>query len=448
MIKVDWRRGLRVLAVLAAVPAIGSAAEGPTGKNWPQWRGPEGNGVTHETGLALRWNERQGLAWKCALPEWGDSTPVIWQDSIFLTSHVDDRDLVLLKINKQSGTVAWTRTIGRAATPRAKPLHKSGDDRGQQKFHLTQNLATPSPVTNGKQVVVHFGNGDLAAFDFDGNRLWQRNLQSDFGKYSIWWGHANSPVLHADLVISICLQDSCRDFLEEPISSYVVAHDVQTGELRWKTLRMTDTTGEPCDAYTTPVFWQHGQQREMLVMGGQMIDAYDASSGQRLWWLPGLGGNRVIPSPVVAHGMVFAIQGMREPLIAVRPAGAGARPLEEIVWSSEKGTSDSPSPVVWGDLLFMVNNDGVLTCFDALKGRVLWKERLKGSYRASPLAAEGRLYLLNTSALCTVVAAASRFERLAENPLKDETIASPVVSDGRIYLRGRKSLYCIDRGKP
>ena len=128
--------------------------------------------------------------------------------------------------------------------------------------------------------------------------------------------------------------------------------------------------------------------------------------------------------------------------------GDGTRPLREVVWSSDKGTSDSPSPVIWGELLFMVNNDGVLSCYDALQGKVLWKERLKGSYRASPIAAEGRIYLLNTSALCTIVTATSRFERRAENQLNDETFASPIVSEGRIYIRGRKSLYCVERAKP
>lgn len=447
MRNVDWRTGL-VLVALGILPMISFSAEIRTGRDWPQWRGPDGNGLTHQTGVSRHWNEREGLAWKTAIPEWGTSTPVIWQDAIFLTSHVDDRDLVLIKIDKRDGAIQWTRPVGSAATPRAKPLHKSGQDRGQQKFHLTQNLASPSPVTNGEQVVVHFGNGDLAAFDLDGNRLWQRNLQEDFGKYSIWWGHANSPVLHEDLVISVCMQDSCLDFQEKAFPSYVVAHDVRTGEVRWQTPRMTDATGEPCDSYTTPVFRLRGQRREMVVMGGQMLDAYDPRTGQRLWSLPGLGGNRVIPSPLIGPDLIYAIQGMREPLIAVRPQGEDTRPLEEIVWSSEKGSSDSPSPVLWNDWLFMVNNDGVLTCFDALGGQVLWKERLKGSYRASPIVAEGRIYLLNTAALCTIVTAGPRFERLAENQLDDETFASPIASESRLYIRGRKSLYCVQRANP
>ena len=325
MMKVYWHAGL-VLAALAALPLMSSAGESLTGQNWPQWRGPDGNGVTHETGLSRLWNEQEGLAWKSAIPEWGTSTPVIWQDAIFLTSHVADRDLVLVKIDKQQGAIQWTRQVGSASTPARSRCTNPVRTCGQQKFHLSQNLASPSPVTNGEQVVVHFGNGGLAAFDFDGNRLWHRNLQDDFGKYSIWWGHANSPVLHEDLVISVCMQDSCRDFSMEPFPSYIVAHDAQTGEFRWKTTRMTYATGEHCDSYTTPVFWNHGQRREMIVMGGQMVDAYDPRSGERLWSMPELVGNRVIPSPVTGHDTVFAIQGMRESLVAVRTKGDGTRP--------------------------------------------------------------------------------------------------------------------------
>jgi outer membrane protein assembly factor BamB len=412
--------------------------------NWPQWRGPSGDGVAAGQNVATSWSETAGLAWKCALPEWGASTPAVWGDAVFVTTHVDDRDLVLLKINRQTGQTEWTRQVGQASTPRAKPDHKSGDDRGQQKFHLTQNLASPSPVTDGEHVVVHFGNGELAAFDLDGNRRWQRNLQTDFGKYSIWWGHANSPVLHAGLVISVCMQDSCRELGSEPFPSYLVAHDVVTGEQRWQTPRMTAALAEHCDAYTTPLFWQQGPRQEMVVMGGQMLDAYDPLLGKQLWSVTQLSGNRVIPSPIAAHGLLFAIQGMREPLVAIRPPAEGTQTAgDAIVWSSDKGTSDSPSPVVWDDLLFMVNNDGILHCFEALGGKLLWRSRLPGSYRASPVAIDGRIYLLNTTGLCTVAAAAREFQRISANQIDDDTLASPVMAAGHILLRGRKALYCV-----
>ncbi len=179
--------------------------------------------------------------------------------------------------------------------------------------------------------------------------------------------------------------------------------------------------------------------QEMVVWGGQVLDAYDPATGARLWSLPKFIGNRVIPSPVAAHGMIYVIQGMRKPLLAVKPGGG------EVVWSYDQGISDSPSPVVWGELLFMISNDGVARCFDAQTGRMYWKERLKGEYRASPVAAEGRIYFQNLKGLTTVVSSSRRFDRLTENQISDDTIASLAISDGRLFIRGRKGLYCVGR---
>ncbi|HUT10160.1 MAG TPA: PQQ-binding-like beta-propeller repeat protein [Thermoguttaceae bacterium] len=425
------------IACLLIVPVSASA------ENWPQWRGPEGNGVSRETGLPIAWTENFGIGWKCPLPEWGNSTPAIWQNAVFVTSHVDNQRLVLLRIDKQTGEIQWTRAVGTGTIETPDSLRKSPEKRRHQQFHGIHNLASPSPVTDGEVVVVHFGNGDLAAYDFEGQQLWHRNLQQDHGDYTIWWGHANSPVLFGDVVISVCMQDSCHDLPGDVAPSYVVAHDKRTGEQKWKTMRMTAATQESCDSYTTPIFRRNGDRLEMIVWGGQVLDAYDPANGKRLWELPGLVGNRVIPSPVAAHGTIYAIQGMRRALLAVKPGGDGKRTRDEIVWSFDQDTSDSPSPVVAGELLFMVSNQGIVRCFDVHTGRLHWKERVPGEYRASPLVAEGRVYFLNVQGLTTVVSASPRFDRLTENQLDDQTVASPAVSDGKIFIRGWKWLYCL-----
>ncbi len=280
--------------------------------NWPQWRGPAGDGTAAEVNVPVAWSEKAGIVWKCKLPEWGNSTPAIWGNAVFLTSHVDNRRLLLVKIDKRTGKIAWTREVAQGSiTPAAQGnLCKSSPQRGRQHFHESQNLASPSPVTDGEVVVVHFGNGELAAYDFDGRQLWRRNLQTDYGEYSIWWGHANSPVLYEDLVISACMQDSCSDLPDvTPRASYVVAHDKKTGHERWRTLRPTTATAESCDSYTTPVLRGTEKQTEVVLMGGQMLDAYDPASGRRLWYLPGLIGGRTISGPVVAQGMIFATLG-------------------------------------------------------------------------------------------------------------------------------------------
>ena len=420
-----------LLPVVLTLPALAG--------NWPQWRGPNGDSVSAEKGLPLEWGEDKNVVWQCPLPGDGASTPAVWGDAIFLTGQRGD-DLLLLKVNKGSAKVEWERTVGTGDLPRTVK------GRGRQKFHKLHNLASPSPVTDGRRVFVHFGTGDLAAYDFDGKQLWHHNLQQEFGPYTIWWGHANSPVLFKDLVIAVCMQDSLKDLGEPPVDSYLVAYDQATGAQRWRTLRNTNATAEQCDAYTTPVFAEIDGRTEMLVMGGNQLDAYDPATGTQLWYLPGLNGNRTITGPTVADGLVYATCGQRHDLVAVKPGGVGELPPGAVVWRTKDSTPDSPCPVVAHGLLFLVSDNGIAQCLDAKTGEAKWKERLPGDHKASPLAAEGRVYFLSLNGNCTVVAAAARFEKLAENRLDDEFIASPAVSDGRLYLRGRKALYCL--GKP
>jgi outer membrane protein assembly factor BamB len=410
--------------------------------NWPQWRGPDGNSVSDDPHLPLTWSEQEHVAWKCPLPGDGASTPAIWGDALFVTSQ-DGTQLLLLKISKATGKVEWTQQVGTGTTPRQPPRGKQGEERREQKFHPLHNLASPSPVTDGKLVIAHFGNGDLAAYDFDGRQLWHHNLQKEHGTYTIWWGHANSPVLYQNLVICVSLQDSLADLPGQPVDSYLVAYDKHTGKQRWKTVRKTEAAAEQCDSYTTPIFHRAGAQTEMIVMGGNQIDAYDPATGRQLWYLPGIPGGRTITGPTLGDGMVYATQGMRGPLLAIRLGEAGKLGPDAVVWKQTRATPDSPCPVGWKDLLFWITDDGFAHCADARTGQVKWKERLTGDYKASPLAATGRIYFLNLSGKCTVVAAGPEFKQLAENKLDTQTIASPAVSDGHIYLRSRTSLYCL-----
>lgn len=427
---------VRISAVLLALLLPASAAQA---ENWPQWRGPRGDGTSSETSVPLTWGDAQGLAWKAAIAAWGTSTPAIWGDAIFLTTQVDD-ELRVLRLSAADGRTVWSRTVGRAETPR------ESEKRTEQKFHRLHNNASPSPVTDGEVVVVHFGNGDLAAFDFDGNQLWKRNFQDDYGQYSIWWGHANSPVLHGDLVISVCMQDSLADLPEAPSSpraSYLVAHDKRTGNVAWQTSRTTGAQAEQGDAYTTPVFAELDGATQMIVMGGNQLDAYDPLTGHQLWFLPGLIGGRTITGPVVHGNMVYATLGQRGDIIAVSLGGQGQRPARDVVWRNNDNAPDSCTPVVHNGLLFSVADNGIAICLDAHTGQQKWRERMPGDYKASPVVAEDRVYFLNTAGLCTVISAGARFEKLTENQVSDETLASPAIADGRIYLRGREHLYAV-----
>lgn len=425
--------GVVALLTAAVFPACALAGD------WPQWRGPEGTGVSAEKDVPIVWHEGRGIVWKCPLPEWGTSTPAIWGDAIFVTSHTAGNELVLLRIDKKSGQIVWKQTVGSGEATREAPK------RSTQKFHQLHNLASPSPVTDGKTVVAHFGNGDLAAYDFDGKQLWRHNLQEEYGAYSIWWGHANSPVLAGDLVISVCMQDSLADQQQKPVESYLLAHDLLTGQVRWKIPRTTKADAEECDAYTTPLLLTIEGKPQLVVMGGNQLDAYEPATGKQLWFLPGLKGGRTVTGPTAAKGLIFATRGMKGELLAVKTGLTGELSFRDIVWKYGEGTPDTCCPVVWNDLLFTVTDDGIARCFDAASGNLRWKERLQGKYKASPVAAEGRIFFLNTEGLCTVVSASPHYDKLVENQLGDETIASPAISDGRIYLRGRKSLYCVGR---
>jgi len=407
--------------------------------DWPQWRGPDGTGVSPEKQLPIIWHEGRSIIWKCPLPEWGTSTPAIWGNAIFVTSHTGDNKLLLLRIDKKTGKIVWTQEVGSGEAVREAPK------RSTQKFHRLHNLASPSPVTDGRFVVAHFGNGDLATYDYDGRQLWKKNFQEEYGAYSIWWGHANSPVLYGDTVITVCMQDSLADQRDKPVESYLVAHDLRSGHVRWKIPRMTKADAEECDAYTTPLLAKIAGIEQLVVMGGNQLDAYDPTTGKQIWFLPNLVGGRTVTGLSIEGGVIYTTRGMKGPLLAVKPTGTGEQNHRTILWSHNEGTPDSCSPVVWSDLLFMVSDNGFARCFETKSGNLKWKERLKGEYKASPIASEGRVYFLNTEGLCTVVSAAPRFDKLVENQLADETIASPATSEGRIYIRGKKSLYCIGR---
>lgn len=414
-----------------------------TAEDWPQWRGPHGDGISRSQTVPLTWGETRELAWKCPLPAWGASTPIVWNDSVFVTSHGEDGALWLQHIGAHRGEILWTQQIGRDSAPRGPEL------RGTPRFHRLHNLATPSPVTNGELVVVHFGNGDLAAYDFQGTQLWKRNLQADFGAYTIWYGHSNSPVISNDLVISICLQDAMADQHEKPTESYVVAHELSTGRMRWRTLRMTGAAAEEADSYTTPLVVANTTTPQLVVMGGNQLDAYDPRTGRQLWYLKDLVDGRTIASPTTSDGLLFATRGKRGALFAfpipAHPTSAAAmeRDKREMLWSDTQGTPDCCSPVAQALLLFTITDDGVARCYDTRSGKLKWKERLAGEYKASPVIVEGRVLFLNTAGLCTIVSASSRFSKLAENQLDDETVASPAIADNHIFIRGKKSLYCI-----
>jgi outer membrane protein assembly factor BamB len=397
---------------------------------WPQWRGPTGDSIAAGRGLPTHWSKTEGVVWKVALPGWGTSTPALWQDAIFVTTQEDDR-LLLLRVDRRTGKVVWQREVGRGTPRRTGPL-------GHGRFHEEHNMASPSPVTDGRHVWVHFGNGELACYDFAGTKVWSLNLTQRYGSYTIWWGHANSPCLAGDVLVSVCIQDP-----KDGGRSYVVAHDKETGKERWLAPRTTGATSEPADSYTTPILHRHDGRSEVIVFGGNVLDAYDPATGKRLWHCGVFTGNRVISGPTLAGDTVYAVQGMRGPLFAVRAGGAGDVTATHVRWKYKGGTPDAASPLVTRGLVFLATNPGLAVCLDAATGAELWKERLGEAFRASPLVAGGKVYFFSKEGTATVVEAARELRVVARAELGEDIVASPAAAGGDLFIRTKGHLYRI-----
>lgn len=206
---------------------------------------------------------------------------------------------------------------------------------------------------------------------------------------------------------------------------------------------MTGAPAEQADSYTTPLVVSRNGARQLIVMGGNQVDGYDPRTGKQLWYLDKIAGGRTVTGPTVADNLLVVTQGQKGPMLGIELGKQGELSRRDVAWKFSSGTPDTCSPVAWNRLLFTIADDGIARCFDLASGNLKWKNRLPGSYKASPIAADGRIYFLNTEGTATVISATSYFDKLTENELDDETIASPAASDGRIYIRGRRHLYCI-----
>jgi outer membrane protein assembly factor BamB len=398
---------------------------------WPQWRGPTGDSVAPGKGLPTQWSRTENIVWKTPLPGWGNSTPAIWKNDIFVTTQ-DGARLLLLHLDRVDGKILWEREVGRG-TPRYKGAVGNGH------YHTEQNMATPSPVTDGRYVWAHFGTGDLACYDIAGTKKWAINMTEKFGPYTIWHGHANSPILFGDLLISVCMQDP-----KDNGQSYVVALDKNSGDQKWLTKRITGAEKEPADSYATPLLFRHDGNTEVLVYGGNVLDAYEPTDGRRLWQCDAFKGNRVISGPTLAGDTVFAVQGMKGPVFAVKAGGTDTDKSSRVLWKYPSTTApDAASPLVTGGLVFMVNNDGIAYCLDATNGKEVWKERLQGEFRATPLAAGEKVYFLGKSGKATIIEAARTYRVISECDLGEETIASPAVAAGNLFIRTKNHIYRI-----
>ncbi|MBX3395426.1 MAG: PQQ-binding-like beta-propeller repeat protein [Phycisphaerae bacterium] len=421
--------------------------------DWPQWRGPLLRGQSNSTGLPLTWSEGENIVWKSPMPAWAGSSPVIAGDAIFVTSPSEasaaadgeigrrlrsmpvkisepgGKDVLLICINKKDGTERWRRTLCDG-----------------NRFYAKHNMASPSPVTDGRHVWVMTGTGLVAAYDFEGQRIWSRDLQKEYGDFGLYWGYASSPLLYKDALVVQVLNGATND---NP--SYLMAIDRLTGKTKWKVERKTDAVAECPDAYTTPTRLNVGDREFIVVSGADYVTAHDVKDGTEVWRVGGLNPEkqknyRICGSPTVVGDLVVATSRER-PIVAVRVGDKGDITSAQTAWTylGRKGP-DVPSAATDGRYLYLIHDNGFATCLEAATGREVWgPERIEsGPYSASPLVADGRVYITNEDGVTTILATGPEFKRLGVNRLDGGyTLSSFAVSGKRLYLRTAKSLYCI-----
>jgi outer membrane protein assembly factor BamB len=402
--------------LILSIAAVASAGQ------WPEFRGPSGQGHASETGLPLDWSESRNVVWKTAVPGRGWSSPVVADGRIWLTTSTDNTDgrrrgvsLRALAFDSATGRELVNTEVFRVDRP--EPL--SGKN----------SYASPSPVVEGDRVYVHFGAQGTAALTTAGDVVWRTRLD-----YQSQHGNGGSPIRYGDLLIINC------DGNGGDGDAYVVALDVNTGKTRWKATRRS-----PADqAYTTPLVIRVGERDEIVSVGAYRAVSYDPANGKEIWRVSYEDGFSNVPRPVFGQGLVYIATGFQQPsLIAVRPDGSGDVTRSHIAWTLRRGAPLTPSPILVGDRLFVVNDTGIATCVDAKTGTIQWQQRLGGNYSASPVHADGRIYFPSEEGTTTVIEPGSTFKRLAVNQLDGAILASMAVAEKSFFIRTDSHLYRI-----
>ena len=450
---------IALLFLLGGLPGIraATAANSTEQSNWPQWRGPQGTGVAPVANPPVQWSETNNVKWKVKLPGSGTSTPIVWENRIFIETAIptgkkpgpaaaekaetppgndaaspagprrgggmraekptEIYQFALLALDRASGKTIWQKAA-REEVP-------------HQGHHPDHGFASYSPVTDGKLVFAYFGSRGLHCYDFEGNVKWQKNLGLMQTKMS--FGEGSSPAISGNTIV-VNWDHEGEDF--------IAAFDKNTGRELWRQPRDEETT------WATPLIVAHEGKAQVVAVATKKVRSYDLATGKQLWEAPGLTPN-VIPSPVAGQGMVFVTSGFRgSALMAIRLGRTGdLTDTDAIVWKHNKSTPYVPSPLLYDDRLYLYSgNNAVLSCFDAKSGRPLIDaervEGLQGVY-ASPAGAAGRVYLVGRAGTTVVIKNADKLDILATNHLDDRFDASPAIAGQELFLRGHDSLYCI-----
>lgn len=391
-------------------------------EDWMRFRGPNGQGISSETGLPLTWSAQENIAWKTPIPGKGWSSPIVYKKHVFLTTATEDGvSCRVICIDRRDGTIMWNREVHR---------QKPGPMRRQNSY------ATPTPVTDGERVYAVFYDGTIAAVDFSGNVVWKNSEVEFFSLH----GLGASPILVDDQLI-MPFDGSSRE--ENRLGwkipwdkAVVLSLDTATGKINWKGRR-----GESRVGHVTPILVESGKQ--IVSAGGDRVQGFDVQTGKRVWSIYSQGEG-VTPSPVVGKGLLFTSSGFEEPTIrAIRLGGEGEVTKTHITWEQKKGVPALASFLYIEPYLYSITRANILHCIKASTGEIVWKERLNGVYSASPVYADGKIYLLSEDGVTLVLRPDDKYVELARNPLKERCQASMAVSQGQFFIRSVEHLYCI-----
>jgi len=417
-------------ALVAVVPCLTASAE-----NWPRFRGPTGQGISTETGLPIHWNAESNVVWRTPIPGAGWSSPVVWDDRVFVTTATDnDTKCRVLCLDRSSGKVLRDKLVFDQV-----PLRKEGKN----------SYATPTPVTDGERVYAVFGDGSIAALTLDGDVVWTNRDVKFYSRH----GLGASPIVYDGLLI-MAYDGSNRvttpgqypnNTPEEKLGwqipwdgAFIIALDAKTGRRVW-----TGKRGLSRIAHVTPNIVREGGTTQLVSCAGDAIQGFDPKTGERIWTVYSQGEG-VVPSFAWGDGLVFTASGFEKTTLrAVRTGGKGDVTATHVAWEQRRGTPTQSSPLYVKPWLYTITEGGIAHCYKAESGEVVYAERVGGNFCASPVYAEGRIYFLSEAGETTVIAAGPEFKILSRNPLNERCQASLAVSQGRLLIRTAKNLYCL-----
>lgn len=421
------------------IAVITFAISAPTrAADWPQWRGPFFDGSTNEMNLPDSWGETENVAWVSPLPGVSGATPVISNGRVFVSSMVGQGpDFVALCFDASDGRKLWEKPIG-------------SDTR---KFPRN-NMASPSPVADGKSVFFLYGSGHLVGFDYAGRELWSRNIETEHGNLALKFGYGSSPLLLDGRLFILVIRRNkpyMRPKADGPLDSYLLALEPKTGKTLWKQHRPTNAFDEGMETYSTPVPFVRDGKTEILNTGADFVTSNDLATGKELWRFEyqttKVRDSRVIPSLVTGDGLIFGSRHKHGGVFALKPGNAA-----RIVWEFDAPVPDCSTPLYYRGRLYVldgVKNGKVVTCLDPKTGRQFWQGKIggRGPWRASLTGADGKLYCINeTGEIVVLAAGGNEFKIIFETKTDETPIQSSIaVAGGRLYIRTAKNLHCISK---